>query len=50
MGPTPILVSFTVDNLLDEVYRSFLDTYKGYALSPGRNVGLRLSAPLRLSR
>lgn len=50
MGPTPILVSFTVDNLMDEVYRSFLDTYKGYALSPGRNIGLRLSAPLRFSR
>ncbi len=50
MGPTPVLVSLTVDNLLDEAYRSFLDTYKGYALSPGRNIGLRLSAPLRLSR
>ena len=42
----PVLVSLTVDNLLDEAYRSFLDTYKGYALSPGRNVGVTVRAPL----
>jgi len=33
------------DNLLDEAYRNFLDTYKGYALSPGRNVYVKLSVP-----
>ncbi|MCK5651924.1 MAG: TonB-dependent receptor [Gemmatimonadetes bacterium] len=50
LGLSPVLVSITVDNLLDEVYRSFLDTYKGYALSPGRSIGLRVSAPLGLTR
>jgi outer membrane receptor protein involved in Fe transport len=27
-----------VENLTDEAYRDFLDTYKGYALSPGRSI------------
>ena len=39
----PITVSVGVDNLLDETYRDFLDTYKGYALSPGRDVQFSLS-------
>ena len=30
-------------NVTDEDYRDFLDTYKGYALSPGRNIGIRTS-------
>lgn len=34
-----------VENLTDESYRDFLDTYKGYALSPGRNVWLKASVP-----
>ena len=34
-----------VENLTDKAYRDFLDTYKGYALSPGRNVWLRASVP-----
>jgi len=34
-----------VTNLLDEDYRDFLDTYKGYALSPGRSVNVRLNIP-----
>lgn len=50
LGSAPVLVSLTVDNLLDEEYRNFLDTYKGYALSPGRNIGLRVSAPLGFTR
>lgn len=29
---------FNVDNLLDTAYYDFLDTYKGYAMSMGRNV------------
>jgi len=33
-----------VRNLLNETYRDFLDTYKGYALSPGRDVRLSLTA------
>jgi iron complex outermembrane receptor protein/hemoglobin/transferrin/lactoferrin receptor protein len=39
----PITVSVGVDNLLDETYRDFLDTYKGYTLSPGRDVQFSLS-------
>jgi iron complex outermembrane receptor protein/hemoglobin/transferrin/lactoferrin receptor protein len=39
----PITVSVGVDNLLDETYRDFLDTYKGYALSPGRDVQFGVS-------
>ena len=50
IGSSPVMVSLTVDNLLDKAYRSFLDTYKGYALSPGRNIGVRVNAPLGLSR
>jgi iron complex outermembrane receptor protein/hemoglobin/transferrin/lactoferrin receptor protein len=37
IGRTPLDLYFGVENLLDETYRDFLDTYKGYALSPGRN-------------
>ena len=33
----------TVKNATDEDYRDFLDTYKGYALSPGRNVVVQTS-------
>ena len=32
----PLTLTVSVDNLLDTAYRDFLDTYKGYALSPGR--------------
>jgi iron complex outermembrane receptor protein/hemoglobin/transferrin/lactoferrin receptor protein len=39
----PLTVSVGVDNLLDETYRDFLDTYKGYALSPGRDVQFSVS-------
>jgi iron complex outermembrane receptor protein/hemoglobin/transferrin/lactoferrin receptor protein len=39
----PVTLSVGVDNLLDETYRDFLDTYKGYALSPGRDVTFSLS-------
>lgn len=50
VGSVPLSVNVTVENFLDEAYRGFLDTYKGYALSPGRNLQLRLSAPLSLNR
>lgn len=39
----PVTLSIGVRNLLDETYRDFLDTYKGYALSPGRDVQFSLS-------
>jgi outer membrane receptor protein involved in Fe transport len=32
-----------VRNVFDTTYRDFLDTYKGYALSPGRDVQFSLS-------
>jgi len=34
-----------VNNLTDEDYRDFLDTYKGYALSPGRDVQFQVRIP-----
>lgn len=40
----PLTLVVGADNLLDEPYRDFLDTYKGYALSSGRNVRVSLSA------
>jgi len=43
-----VSVHLEVENLFDEVYVDFLDTYKGYALSMGRNVSLRIQVPLRL--
>jgi outer membrane receptor protein involved in Fe transport len=49
-GPAQIAVTLTATNLLDTAYRAFLDTYKGYTLSMGRNVGLRVSAPLSFHR
>lgn len=42
----PVDVHATVENLFDAVYRDFLDTYKGYALSAGRNFGVKISVPL----
>jgi len=39
----PLTLEVSVNNLLDETYRDFLDTYKGYALSPGRDVQFSLS-------
>jgi iron complex outermembrane receptor protein/hemoglobin/transferrin/lactoferrin receptor protein len=46
------LISFNlaVKNLLDEDYRDFLDTYKVYALSPGRNVIFKLNVPFEIVR
>ena len=34
-----------VRNVFDTAYRDFLDTYKGYALSPGRDLRVSLSVP-----
>ena len=41
----PVRLSLEVKNLTDESYRDFLDTYKGYALSPGRDFRLKLRVP-----
>ena len=39
-----VSVDIGVRNAADEDYRDFLDTYKGYALSPGRNFVFQVSA------
>jgi len=44
LGAAPT-VRVAVHNVFDTTYRDFLDTYKGYALSPGRDVRLSLSVP-----
>ena len=44
----PVALQLSGNNLLDEAYRDFLDTYKGYALSPGRNVTLRIKVPFTI--
>jgi iron complex outermembrane receptor protein/hemoglobin/transferrin/lactoferrin receptor protein len=44
-GARPLTIDLGIDNVLDEDYRDFLDTYKGYALSPGRNYWLKLGVP-----
>jgi iron complex outermembrane receptor protein/hemoglobin/transferrin/lactoferrin receptor protein len=41
----PISFQISGRNLFDEAYRDFLDTYKGYALSPGRNLTFRVKVP-----
>lgn len=40
-----LAVDLTVTNLFNEVYRDFLDTYKGYALSPGRSLNVKINIP-----
>jgi len=41
----PVKLDLEVRNLLDEAHRDFLDTYKGYALSLGRNVLATVRVP-----
>ncbi|MQM36418.1 Vitamin B12 transporter BtuB [wastewater metagenome] len=45
VGNRVIHLDLSVSNLLNEDYRAFLDTYKGYALSPGRDIRLTLRVP-----
>jgi outer membrane receptor protein involved in Fe transport len=45
-----INISIYGENLTDENYRDFLDTYKGYALNPGINVGLRINIPITIAQ
>ncbi len=44
----PVSINLEIENLFDKAYVDFLDTYKGYALSMGRNVILRMQVPLRI--
>ncbi|MHB8871544.1 MAG: TonB-dependent receptor [Candidatus Doudnabacteria bacterium] len=41
----PISFDLAVTNLFNEVYRDFLDTYKGYALSLGRSINIKINLP-----
>ncbi|PSQ99933.1 MAG: ligand-gated channel, partial [Bacteroidetes bacterium QS_9_68_14] len=50
LGPASANLTVGAKNLLDTSYRSFLDTYKGYALSPGRNVFVKLTVPFGAGR
>ncbi|MBD3385980.1 TonB-dependent receptor [candidate division KSB1 bacterium] len=42
----PVNFDLELTNLLDKDYRDFLDTYKGYALSPGRSVNFKANLPI----
>jgi iron complex outermembrane receptor protein/hemoglobin/transferrin/lactoferrin receptor protein len=44
-GGRAVAVDLRIENMFDTAYRDFLDTYKGYALGPGRNLVLNLSVP-----
>jgi len=44
----PISIYLEAENIFDKAYVDFLDTYKGYALSMGRNISLRIQAPLHI--
>jgi iron complex outermembrane receptor protein/hemoglobin/transferrin/lactoferrin receptor protein len=46
----PVSLHVTGENLFDTAYRDFLDTYKGYALSAGRNFGFKISVPVGRSK
>ncbi|MBN2732629.1 MAG: TonB-dependent receptor [Balneolaceae bacterium] len=44
----PISFNLQARNILDEAYRDFLDTYKGYALNPGRSISVRIKVPFKV--
>jgi len=44
-GDRDIRVNVELRNAFDESYRDFLNTYKGYALNPGRDLRLTLEIP-----
>ena len=48
VGSVPVTLSVGVKNFTNEAYRNFLDTYKGYTLSPGRNMFVKLSVPFEV--
>jgi iron complex outermembrane receptor protein/hemoglobin/transferrin/lactoferrin receptor protein len=50
VGASSVELYIEVENLLDQAYRDFLDTQKGYALGQGRNLSVRVAAPLVLNR
>ena len=50
IGASEIDMHLSVENLFSVAYRDFLDTQKGFTLGAGRNIALRLSAPLVFKR
>ncbi len=42
----PVNLDLEITNILDNEYRDFLDTYKGYALSPGQSVNFKMNVPI----
>ena len=44
LGSHPVRFDVRVRNLTDKAYKSFLSRYKSFALDPGRNILIRLSA------
>jgi iron complex outermembrane receptor protein/hemoglobin/transferrin/lactoferrin receptor protein len=44
----PVSLQISGNNLLNKAHRDFLDTYKGYALSPGRNITFRVKVPFTI--
>lgn len=49
LGAQLLDLSLDVQNLADTPYRDFLDTQKGFALAQGRNISMRVGAPLRIA-
>lgn len=47
-GKQQLNISFTATNLLDELYRDYLDRFRYFANSQGRNFSLRIKVPLVL--
>ncbi|MBD3180405.1 MAG: TonB-dependent receptor, partial [Candidatus Latescibacteria bacterium] len=44
-GDTELKIDIEANNLTDESYRDFLDTYKGYLLGPGRGFSVTVNIP-----
>ena len=46
LGATPLEISLEIQNLLDRSYRDYLSRYKLFVDDPGRDLVLRIRAPL----
>ncbi|TYP95521.1 iron complex outermembrane recepter protein/hemoglobin/transferrin/lactoferrin receptor protein [Fodinibius salinus] len=44
----PVSLQISAQNILDKSYRDFLNTYKGYTLSAGRNITFRIKVPFTI--
>lgn len=47
-GKQQLNISLTATNLLNEIYRDYLDRFRYFANSPGRNFTLRIKVPLTM--